>query len=82
MAFCPNSNTAAFYFTTRDLEAVNLGATIQPVISKDLGATIYPQSTYYFYGRTFKVTVEGVKDFAGNELAPFEYEFIIEDPDN
>ena len=70
LAFCPNSNTAAFYFT------------IQPVISKDLGATIYPQSTYYFYGRTFKVTVEGVKDFAGNELAPFEYEFIIEDPDN
>lgn len=82
LGFCPEEQTAAFYFTTRDLEATNLGAIIRPVVSQDLAATIYPQSTYFFYGSTYKVTLEGVKDFAGNEMGPFEFEFVIEDPND
>jgi len=80
LAFCPNTEGAAFYFTTKDLTSYNLGATIRAIESVDLAATIYPQSTFFFYGRTYTVTLSGIKDFAGNELAPFSYSFTIEDP--
>lgn len=79
---CPNTVGEGFYFITADLEAVNLGATIVAIESVDLGAKIYPQSTAFFYGETYTVTVSGVKDFAGNIMEPYTYSFTIEDPNN
>jgi len=80
LAFCPNTEGEVFYFETRDLNSYDLGATIRPVESVNLGAVIYPQSTFFFYGRTFTITVSGVKDFAGNEMAPYVFSFTIENP--
>jgi hypothetical protein len=80
LAFCPNTEGEAVYFETRDLESYNLGASILPIESVDLGATIYPQSTFFFYGRTYTITVSGVKDFGGNELEPVVFSFTIENP--
>ncbi len=77
--FCPNTEGAAFYFETKDLESYDLGALLIPVESVDLGAVIYPQSTFFFYDRTYTITVSGVKDFSGNELAPYTFSFTIED---
>jgi len=77
---CPNTEGEGFIFTTADLPSVDLGATIQPVEFVDLGATIYPQSTAFFYGKTFTVTVSGVKDFSGNVMDPYILNFTIEDP--
>lgn len=78
--FCPNTVTDAFYFETRDLESYDLPATIEAIGSVDLGATLYPQNKFFFYGRTYTITVSGVKDFSGNEMPPYTLVFTIEDP--
>lgn len=82
LAFCPNTEGEATYFETADLHSHNLAATILPVEPVDLSAVVYPQNTFFFYGRTYTVTVVGVKDFAGNRLAPYTFTFTIEDPTN
>jgi hypothetical protein len=79
---CPNTVAEGFYFITADLESRNLGATIRAIESVDLGASIFPQSTCFFYGSTYKVTVSGVKDFAGNTMDPYIFSFTIEDSPN
>lgn len=79
LAFCPNKVGDAFYFETADLHSCNLGATIQAVEYVDLNATIYPQNTFFFYGRTYTITISEVKDFAGNEMQPFSFSFTVED---
>jgi len=78
LAFCSNSAGEAFYFETADLCSCDLGATIRAVEYVDLNATIYPQNTFFFYGRTYTVTISGAKDFAGNEMQPFSFSFTIE----
>lgn len=79
-ALCPNTVAEGFYFTTVDLVSKNLSASIQAIEGVNLGAKIYPQSTAFFYGKTYTVTISGVKDFAGNEMDPYSYTFTIEDP--
>lgn len=78
--FCPNTEGESFWFQTADLSAVNLGATIRAVESVNLGAIIYPQSTTFFYGKTFTIIVSGVKDFSNNIMDPYIFTFTIEDP--
>lgn len=82
LAFCPNTEGEATYFETADLHSHGLSATILPVEPLDLGADVYPQNTFFFYGRTYTVTIVDVKDFAGNKLAPYTFTFTIEDPTN
>ncbi len=78
-AFCPNVEAYASYFQTRDLHSYNLGATIRPVGHVSLGGSLYPQNTFFFYGRTFTIKISGIKDFAGNIMEPYEFTFTIED---
>jgi len=78
--FCPNTESDAFYFQTSDLASSDLSASIAAIGSVDLGATIYPQNKFFFYGRTYTVTVSGVKDFAGNVMPAQTFTFTIEDP--
>jgi hypothetical protein len=80
LGFCPETETDAYYFVTKELVYTDIGATIRPVVSVDLGSAIYPQGPFFFYGGTYTVTISGVKDFAGNEMAPFINTFTIEDP--
>ncbi len=85
LATCPKLFADAYYFTTERCKPVDLSASIvglefsegymYPV---DLGAQISPQSTAFFYGKTFRVILNA-KDFAGNEMEPYEFEFKIED---
>jgi len=82
LVFCPNSESLSVYFETRDLESYDLGASIGAISSVDLGAVIYPQNTFFFYGRTYTVTLSGIKDFNGNELLPYTFNFTIEDVNN
>jgi len=77
---CPHTSKESFYFTTKDLPACDLGAFIGSIESLNLGAVIYPQSTFFFYGRTYRVTISGVKDFSGNKLDPYTFTFTINDP--
>ena len=76
--FCPNTETTAFYFQTKDLESRDLGASIFPSGWADLGAQIVPQSKYLFYGRTYTVTVSGIKDYSGNIMESIVFSFTIE----
>jgi len=76
--FCPNTETTAFYFQTKDLESRDLGASIFPSGWADLGAQIVPQSKYLFYGRTYTVTVSGIKDYSGNTMESIVFSFTIE----
>ena len=82
LAFCPNTKTDAFFFETADLESRNLNAIINPVGYVNLGATIFPQNTFFFYSRTYHIRIENVKDFSGNAMLPYEFEFTIENPNN
>lgn len=78
LVFCPNTVGEAVFFETRDLESYDLGASIYVVGSVDLGATILTQSTAFFYGKTYTITVSGIKDFGNNELQPVVFTFTIE----
>jgi hypothetical protein len=77
---CPNEVGEGFYFITAELSSVNLGASIRAVESINLGAVIYPQSTTFFYGKTYTITISGVKDYSGNIMDPYTFTFTIEDP--
>ncbi len=80
-ASCPLTNTDAYWFTTvqkitKDLTATIIGI---PWGELDLGASITPQTdTIFFYGKVFTVEIRA-KDFAGNEMTPYIFEFQIED---
>jgi len=78
LAFCPNTESEAFYFETADLHSYDLGATIKAVESVDLNAIIYPQNTFFFYGRTYTIKISGIRDFTGNEMSDFNFSFTIE----
>jgi hypothetical protein len=85
LATCHKSSADAYYFTTEQRKPVDLGASIvglafpeDYMYPVDLGAQISPQSTAFFYGKTFRVILNA-KDFAGNEMEPYEFEFKIED---
>ncbi len=80
LVFCPNMEGAVFDFVTADLQSMNLNCTIRPVGYVDLPIIIYPQSTVFYYGKTYTIKVKNVKDFAGNIMPDFEYTFTIEDP--
>jgi len=81
MASCPATGVDAYAFETLPKEGVSLGATIVgiPWETKDLSAEITPKTgTIYFYGKTFRIEARA-KDFAGNVMEPFTFEFKIED---
>jgi hypothetical protein len=80
LVFCSNTEAHAFDFTTTDLTSFNLNCMITPVGYVDLGVSIYPQSTTFFYGKTYTVKLRNVKDYAGNIMPDLEYTFTIEDP--
>lgn len=81
LGFCPNEEGIAYYFDTREYESLNLPVSLNAITSVDLGVSIYPQSTAFFYGKTYSVKIEGVKDFSGNIMEPFIYTFTIENPE-
>jgi hypothetical protein len=84
LATCPKDSAGAYWFETRDYSQKGLSASIvgelPDIISDEtgLGASISPQSTAFFYGKTFRVVLN-VRDFAGNIMEPYEFEFKIED---
>jgi len=77
---CPNLEGAAYYFKTADYIHSDLGAIIRVIEPVDLGATIYTQSTAFYYGKTYTITVSGVRDFSNNIMDPYTLTFTIEDP--
>lgn len=81
MASCPVLNSVAYTLESSELRNRDLGASITGLFyaddHKDISASVYPQSTAYFYGKEFKVVVYA-KDFAGNSMAPFEIAYRIE----
>lgn len=82
MASCPKEESVAFIFETADYKQKDLGASIvaKPFAQsqEDMPATIYPQSTAYFYGKEFEIVVRA-RDFAGKEMEPFILRYKIED---
>jgi len=81
LAFCPNTEAESFYFETRDLPHYDLNAFVVGIIKHvDLGAVIYPQNTFFFYDRTYTVTISGVMDYHGNEMDPYTFSFRVENP--
>jgi hypothetical protein len=87
LATCPKFSADAYWFVSAHLKPKDLGASIVGVLpsvrsdTKDLPGTIRPQSTAYFYNKTFRVVLT-CKDFLGNEMEPYEFEFKIGGPPN
>ncbi len=83
-ASCPLFATTAYWFTTEQKIPKDLGASIVgiPRSTKDLSASITPDTGLaYLYGKTFRVEVNA-RDFAGNRMTPYIFEFRIEDKPN
>jgi hypothetical protein len=82
LANCPEFSADAYWFETKEKDRRELTASIVGEYSydgsNDLKASIYPQSTAYFYGKVFRVKLNA-KDLAGNEMEPLEFEFKVED---
>jgi len=84
LATCPKYSADAYWFETRDYFQKDLNVSIigelPDIISDEvsLGASINPQSTAFFYGKIFRVVLNA-KDFTGNEMESYEFEFKIED---
>jgi len=84
LATCPKFSADAYWFETEGLKERDLGASITGVPPEivsaqgDITASVYPQSLAYFYGKTFRVVLR-CRDFAGNIMEPYEFEFKIED---
>ncbi len=87
LATCPKFSADAYWFVTEHLKPKDLSARIvcipAPVTEaiKDLQVSVYPQSTAFFYGKTFRVVLT-CRDFEGNIMEPYEFEFKIEDGPN
>jgi hypothetical protein len=75
---CPNTESFATYFETKELEYKDLNAYILPTGSANLGAEIHPQTKAFLPGFTYTVTVSGVKDYSGNQMEPIVFTFTIE----
>lgn len=82
LVFCPNTTGESVFFETKDLDSYDLGASISVIESVDLGAQIFSQNSFFFYGRTYTVTVSGIKDFSNNEMEPIVFTFKIENPND
>lgn len=83
-ASCPLYSTEAYWFKTLHKAPKDLSASIVgvPWSTKDLTASISSETELiYFYGKTFRVEIRA-KDFAGNIMSPYTFEFQIEDKPN
>jgi hypothetical protein len=85
LASCPTAISDGYYFISRDYSNSDIGVTIYPVGgwhegTKNLSASVYPDSTAYFYDKEFEVVIK-VKDYAGNEIEPYIINFRIYNPD-
>jgi hypothetical protein len=83
-ASCPGIGTFAYetesvFKESRDLPTIINGLPL--LWNSDLPAAIYPNSTAFFYGKIIKVEVRA-KDYSGNEMEPFIFEFKIENKPN
>jgi hypothetical protein len=78
---CPNRESFATYFRTKDYEYSGLGAYINPIGGTDgfLTATIYPQSKYLLPGYTYTITLSGIEDYSGNKMSPIIFNFTVKD---
>lgn len=70
LASCPKESTDAYWFETKHQHFSDLACVIRGSYLNDLSASIYPQSTTYFYGKTYRLVVNA-RDFAGNEMEEF-----------
>ena len=77
------SNTAYFstFFRTKAYELSDLEVAITAEGSgyNDLLCDIKPQSKYFLKGKSYTVTISGIKDFSGNELPVKVFSFNIEE---
>jgi hypothetical protein len=79
LASCPKTTTDAYWFETEEGLSRDLGAYIRVTGGiNELSASIYPDSTAYFYEKEFRVVITA-KDYAGNEMEPFILVYKIED---
>lgn len=75
---CPKESVDAYWFETKSLYHKDLSCSIRGSYIEDLTASIFPQSTAYFYGKTYRLVVNA-SDFAANKMQEFVLEYTIED---
>ena len=74
----PSTLSEPIVFTTHPISTKELGAFIDTRRrTKDLGGYIAPIGPRFYYNKTITVRVEA-KDLDGNEMAPFEFTYKIE----
>jgi len=77
LASCPKTTANAYWFETKQQPHSDLSVSIRGSYINDLTASIYPDSTAYFYGKTYRLVVTA-KDYSGNEMEPFVLVYTIE----
>lgn len=81
-AFCSNEVSDSFKVTSANMLHSELISSINPISYSDITSSIYPQSTTFFYNKTYRIKLRNVKDFAGNILPEVIYEFTVEKKPN
>lgn len=83
-AIKPNTNYFSTFFVTNKYKNVDLEVLISVDGSgyKDLYTNIRPQSKYFMYGKSYSITISGVKDFSGNIMLPRTFNFTLEENPN
>jgi len=77
---CPEFSTISYSFETQQRLHSDLNVYIKPISYVDLPVTLYPQNTFFFYGRTYNVIISGLKDVSGNVTPEYIHTFTIENP--
>lgn len=78
LASCTKESGYAYWFETKTQPHNDLSCSIRGTYIDDLPASIYPQSTTYFYGKTYRLVVSAM-DYSGNRMEDFVLEYTIED---
>lgn len=75
---CPNTDNYCTYFLTEDYKTIDLASSIIPQGWGNLVSDITGQKAELEYGRTYTITIKGIKDYSGNEMDDIIFTFTVE----
>ena len=77
--FNPNTTYFSTFFKTSTYKEYDLGAyvSVEGSGQYNISAAVKPQSKYFMYGKSYSITISGVKDFSGNILPVKTFEFSL-----
>jgi len=74
---CQATASESYYFKIRDLLANDIVSNINAIQAYDLQSFVKVRSKALEKGKTYTLTISGIKDYAGNYMKPLKYIFTV-----